>query len=144
MYQAFYDIAGMGDQVTGDSPIEMELADVYTDVFPFMKEDGDFFGLIDTKGTTLQALYHAADDTYWLEVPRPDLNGSFGAYLTFDEASDLIKSIDGDFPLEGFSGFRFNGWSAHPPVHWQMVLPGLLLLLALLALLAFLFAHLFQ
>jgi hypothetical protein len=30
---------------------------------------------------------------------------------------------------------------AHPPVHWQMVLPGLLLLLALLA---FLFAHLFS
>ncbi len=100
----------MGDEVQSNSAIPIELASVSSQLFPLMKEDGEFFGLVDSKGTTLQAMYHAENDTYWFEVPRPDLQGSYGSYLTFDDAADLIKSISGDFPLEGYSGFEFSPW----------------------------------
>ena len=110
MYHAFYNIMRKGDEVPADASVPIELADVYSDLFPMMNEDREFFGLVDSKGTTLQAMYHSEEDHYWFEVPRPDLEGSFGTYLSFDEAADLIKSIDGDIPLEGFSGFEFNTW----------------------------------
>lgn len=100
----------MGDEVLANATVSIELADVYSELFPLMKEDREFFGLVDSKGTTLQAMYHSEKDNYWFEVPRPDIEGSFGLYLTFDKAADLIKSIEGDFPLEGFSGFEFNSW----------------------------------
>ncbi|WP_455207451.1 hypothetical protein [Kaarinaea lacus] len=110
MYQAFYNIIRKGVEVPAEAPVSMELADIYSEVFPLMKEDREFFGIIDSKGTTLQAMYHEEEDNYWFEVPRPDLKGSFGNYLTFDEATDLIKSIIGDIPIEGYSGFDFNPW----------------------------------
>jgi hypothetical protein len=74
----------MGDEVSADAPVSMKLADVYSELFPLMKEDREFFGLVDSKGTTLQAMYHSQEGNYWFEVPRPD--------------------------LEGFSGFEFNSW----------------------------------
>lgn len=88
----------------------MGLAGIYTDVFPALKEDREFFGLVDSEGTTLQAMYDSERDTYWFEVPRPDLGGSYGADLSFDAAMDLIKSLDGTLPLEGFDGFEFQSW----------------------------------
>ena len=102
----------MGDEVLSKSTVSIQIADVYTELFPRMKDDREFFGLVDSKGTTLQAMYYAEDDLYWFEVPRPDLEGAFGAYLTFDDAADLIKSISGDFPLEGYPGFEFNLWQS--------------------------------
>ena len=47
------------------------------------------------------------------------------------------------FSLSRLYSTSVSAWKIpnNPPVHWQMVLPGLLLLLALLA---FLFANLFQ
>ena len=55
-------------------------------------------------------MYDSERDTYWFEVPRPDLGGSYGADLSFDAAMDLIKSLDGTLPLEGFDGFEFQSW----------------------------------
>ncbi len=98
MYQVFNNIIRKGDEVTAEATVSMKLADIYSEVFPLLKEDREFFGIIDSKGTTLQAMYHEEEGNCWFEVPRPDLNGSYGTYLTFDEAADLIKSIDGAFP----------------------------------------------
>ena len=110
MYRAFYNIIRLNQEVTSQDAREVELADVYSKIFPLMKEDREFFGLIDSQGTTLQAMYDEDADQYWFEVPRPDLQGSFGASLSFDDAVDLIKSLDGPFPQEGFVGFEFQAW----------------------------------
>ena len=60
--------------------------------------------------SVLQAMYDKDADQYWFEVPKPDLQGSYGASLSFDAAVDLIKSLDGLFPEEGFGGFEFQAW----------------------------------
>ncbi|GAA6140172.1 hypothetical protein NBRC116583_39200 [Arenicella sp. 4NH20-0111] len=108
--QAFYSIQRLGNEVSATSPIPIELADVYSRIFPFVKEDKEYFGLIDTNGTTLQAMYYCEEDLYWFEVPRPDLEGSYGCYLNFDQAADLIKTLENTFPQKGFEGFEFNSW----------------------------------
>ena len=110
MYGLFYDIIRMGEAVPASVPASIDLADVYSEIFPLLKEEGEYLGLIDPQGTTLQVMYHADEDRYWFEVPRPDLKGSFGAYLSWDSAHDLIKSLAGNFPKEGYPGFQFNSW----------------------------------
>jgi hypothetical protein len=71
MYQAFYNIIRMGDEVPSNAPVSIELADVYSEIFPLMKEDREFFGLIDSKGTTLQAMYHSEEGNYWFCWSKP-------------------------------------------------------------------------
>ena len=109
MYRVFYSIDRLGE-VSSEDAHDIDLADVYSEIFPLLKEDGEYFGLVDSNGTTLQAMYDADNDQYWFEVPRPDLQGSFGMNLSFDASIDLIKSLGGSFPLEGFDGFEFQAW----------------------------------
>lgn len=85
MYRVFYNIIRLENEITSQDTREVELADVYSNIFPLMKEDGEFFGLIDSQG-------------------------SFGSNLSFDAAMDLMKSLDGPFPKKGFEGFEFQAW----------------------------------
>lgn len=55
-------------------------------------------------------MYYADEDQYWFEVLNPKLKGSYGVYLSFNSAINLIKSITGNFPSEGYSSFEFNSW----------------------------------
>ena len=109
MYRAFYSMCRLGD-VPAEQAHAVELAEVYSDIFPRMKEHREFFGLIDAHGSVLQAMYDGDADRYWFEVPRPDKQGSYGANLSFDAAMDLLKSLDGPIPEKGFEGFEFQAW----------------------------------
>jgi hypothetical protein len=106
----FYNVVRLSEEVASEDAREMVLADVYSDIFPLVREDKDFLALIDAEGTTLQIMYDEDADHYCIEVPRPDLQGSFGTNISFDEAIDLIKSLKGLFPREGFEGFEFQAW----------------------------------
>lgn len=110
MYRVFYNVIRLSEEVAAQDARGMVLADVYTDIFPLVKEDKEFLGLIDAEGTVLQAMYDESAGHYWMEVPRPDLQGSFGINLSFGEAINLIKSLDGLFPCDGFEGFEFQAW----------------------------------
>jgi len=100
----------LGDEVAADSPLQIEIEAFCLEIFPFVKEDGDFFGFIDSQGITLQAMYHSDADSFWFEVPCPDLEGAFGAHLSSDSASDLVHSLSGDFPKRGYPDFEFRAW----------------------------------
>ncbi len=109
-YRVFYSAVRLGE-VRPCEAVEMDLSEVYSSVFPLLKEDREFFGLIDSNGTTLQSMYDSNSDHYWFEIPRTDLGGSFGADLSFDAAVDLLKSIKNLLPLKGFDGFEFQSWT---------------------------------
>ncbi len=108
-YRVFYNIIRLGS-IAADDAVEMELADVYSEVFPLLKEDREFVGLFDAGDRTLQAMYDEENDEYWFEIPRPDLEGSYAKILSFDSAVDLIKALGGTFPDDGFEGFEFQPW----------------------------------
>ncbi len=109
-YQAFYSLSRTDQHVSNNAPVPVSSADAYTELFGGLDVRDDFFGLIDSEGTTLQAFYEPDGDTYWFEVPRPDLKGSFGASLSFDQAADLMKSLPEVFPIDGFERFEFQSW----------------------------------
>ena len=102
----------MGNEILASSPVPINLEDVCSEIFPLMREDREFFGLIDQNGTTLQALYLEDDDLCWFEIPRPDLQGAYGRHLDHDTAAALLEEISGPFPLEGYDGFKFENWQS--------------------------------
>ncbi len=75
-----------------------------------LSSDGDFFGLIDEDGTCLQFRFEDEKNQYWIEVPRPDLSGSYGAHLSFDDAAKIVETLPSLFPDSGFDGFDFSSW----------------------------------
>jgi hypothetical protein len=75
-----------------------------------LDEDGDFFGLIDDEGTTLQVMYSGDDDSYWIEIPRPDKRGSFGCRLSFDLITDVFKVLPARFSQATLPMLKFEAW----------------------------------
>lgn len=93
----------------------MNEADIYSELLGSLADDGDFIGLIDDRGETLQVMYEAADDAYWVEVPSPRLGGSYGARLSFDAVVDLFETLPSEFGPESLPSLQFHPWQA--PVH---------------------------
>ena len=109
-YSAFYNIVRLGKPVEANSAVKISKSKVLNKLLPLLKEEGEYFGLIDAAGTTLQVAYEAKSDEYWVEVPREDLRGSFGARLSWESTHDLFASINSTFPLDGYDGFKFCSW----------------------------------
>lgn len=108
-YRTFYYAARLGE-IPAESATATELTEICSRILPLLKEDKEFFGVIDANDTTLQAMYDAEADEYWFEVPRPDLRGSYGKTMSFDVALDFMKNLAEDIPLNGFDGFEFQSW----------------------------------
>ncbi|MDJ0917675.1 MAG: hypothetical protein QNJ05_07920 [Woeseiaceae bacterium] len=73
-----------------------------------LSSEGDFFGLTDADGTCLRFSFEDERNRYWLEVPRPDLSGSYGAHLSFEGAARIVENLPTLFPITGFDGFEFS------------------------------------
>ena len=85
-------------------------SDTALELLAALAVEGDFFGLVDSKDVCLQVRYEDEADPYWVEVPRPDLGGSFGARYSYDRAQKLFNKLPATFPDTGFLGFEFTPW----------------------------------
>ena len=111
-YLVFHDIVRLPHSVPAENAVEMTREIVLNEILPLLKEDGEFFGLIDSNRTTLQVLYTSNDDQeYWVEIPSPSLGGSFGAHFDWNQVNDLFGSLAETFPQDGFAEFDFHPWS---------------------------------
>jgi len=110
-FKVFHCIAGSDlDDVEADDAVEMEHADIYTKLFGRLEEHEDFFGMVDAKGVTFQAMYHAEKDRYWFEIPVEDEGGSYGAFFDFDDAVDIMKTLPETFSPDQFPALEFEAW----------------------------------
>jgi hypothetical protein len=109
-YRVFYTFYGSDRSVVPGEAIPMNEADIYSELLGSLAEDGDFIGLIDNGGTTLQVMYDAADDAYWVEVPSPQRGGSYGARLSFDAVADLFKALPSEFGPKSLPLLQFQSW----------------------------------
>jgi hypothetical protein len=109
-YSVFFSIEAIGRAVDSASPESCSGTDTIIELLASLSVEGDFFGVIDERGTCLQVRFENDENHYWLEVPRPDLGGSYGARFSFDEATKLLEDLPNLFPETGFSGFEFSSW----------------------------------
>jgi hypothetical protein len=111
-YRVFYTFYGAGRSVVPDDAVPMDEANIYSELLGSFTKDGDFIGLIDNRGTTLQVMYEADDDAFWVEVPSPQLGGSYGARFSFDALTQLFKALPSEFGPESLTVLQFRSWQA--------------------------------
>ena len=109
-YQVFYHFYGSGDSVASESPITMNEADIYSPLLGQLNQDGDFLGLIDAQGETLQVMYEADNDHYWIEVVDLEARGSHGKYMGFDELTDFFKALPSHFSVKNIHNASIMAW----------------------------------
>ena len=108
-YQVFYCFYGSGKSVASERDVRMAHADIYVLVGD-LEVEGDFLGIVDGNGTTVQMIYHADDDSYWVEIPDVERQGSHGVTLGFDELVDFVKALPREFSVAAFPQLSFQLW----------------------------------
>ena len=109
-HTVFFCIDAIGREVESADAESCSGSDTALELLAALAVEGDFFGLIDPKSVCLQVRYESEEDPYWIEVPRPDLGGSFGARCSYERATQLLGELPEMFPETGFSGFEFSSW----------------------------------
>ena len=108
-FQVFYHFYGNGASVDSNAPINERGRHLFA-LLGQLSEDGDFIGLIDAQGETLQVMYEAEDDAYWIEVIDVSKQGSHGKHMGFDELTDFFKALPERFQSDSISGSEFIAW----------------------------------
>jgi hypothetical protein len=109
-HSVFFSIDAIGRAVDSARPESCSGTDTILELLASLSVEGDFFGLFDERNVCLQVRYESEENHYWLEVPRPDLGGSYGAHFSFDDAAKVFENLPDLFPETGFSGFGFSSW----------------------------------
>jgi hypothetical protein len=69
--KVFYSFGDGQFEVEGHDALPINISDELPDLLEQLTSNGDFLGLIDRDGNTLQMIYDADDDRYWVEIPIP-------------------------------------------------------------------------
>ncbi len=106
-FKVFYSLQDRKDEVDSTAPVPMELSDVREDLLPRVREEGDSLGLIDSNGTTLQMKLNPGSE-YWIEIPVPEEEGSFGRQITLEEIESLFQSMPEEFDVDCIDSLDFH------------------------------------
>jgi len=90
----------------------MTVEDMIDAVPRYLLENGDFFGIVDTSGVTLQ-LMRGNDNRVWMEVPSPDEQGSYGRHTTLESVPDMVTHLPSSFASLK-SELTFQSWQRDP------------------------------
>lgn len=109
-YSVFFSIEAIGRHVDSANPESISGTETILELLASLSAEVDFFGIIDEQAVCLQVRLQSDVKPYLIEVPRPDSGGSYGAQLSFGEATKLLKNLPDTIPNSGFSGFEFLSW----------------------------------
>ena len=74
-----------------------------------LREEEDFFGIVDPQETTLQFYVEESGDL-WVEIPAPEEQGSYGKIITMSELLTIMKVLDVPFSKDMITGMAFVAW----------------------------------
>jgi hypothetical protein len=117
--KAYWDDCGQGP--TSDSPVEIDLAQAQTIWSDGSGVEGNFFGLIDVDGRTIQFYFtHGipdhVEDAHHLKIvlvdfPVPEKSGSYSKIVSIGEVHDLIAlAFRAGANHLAFSNMSFSSW----------------------------------
>lgn len=113
MYKLFYCFYGEETEdaeVSAGDPIVLDDQNLLPSLISRAVTDGDFLGLTDTDGNTLQLMYEGDEDRYWLEIPVPAQGGSYGQHYSLDRIREVFRALPPRFEAAAFPDFRFESW----------------------------------
>jgi hypothetical protein len=109
-YRAFCNLGGGAKEISPASPVPMSEPEIRSELLGGLVEDGDLFGLVDDSETTLQVMFDADTSSYWVEIPRPDKEGSFGCSLSLEQLKDVFADLPDRFTEAMLPGMEFESW----------------------------------
>jgi uncharacterized protein (DUF697 family) len=109
-YRVFYCLYDEEAELSADNATPMDVPDVYADLLGRLTTDGDYLGIIDDDGNTLQMMYQADEDCYWVEIPSPENCGSYGCYMDLVHLVYLMETLPSRLAPEAIPGLVFKAW----------------------------------
>lgn len=107
-FSFFYDCVALDEAVPSDHPLPVTLRKVKAMLTEVLIDEGDFIGIIDDQGTTLQLLKQHGG--IWMEVPDPENEGSYGKHVTLDEARQTLDELGDTIEHYLIDGLLFEKW----------------------------------
>jgi hypothetical protein len=107
-FRAFYACYEANRLVEASRAHEFDLDAASALAVEILRNDDDFFGLIDEQDTTLQFLRDG--DAAWMEIPVPDEQGSYGKQIAVQDVPALIAGLQATIVIEQFEGLQFQSW----------------------------------
>jgi len=107
-YSLFYDCVALDEAVPSTNPLPATPRKVKAMLSEVLIDEGDFIGIVDDEGTTLQFLKQHAG--IWMEVPDPEHEGSHGKHVTLDEARATLDELGETIEHYLIDGLVFEKW----------------------------------
>jgi len=108
-FRVFYMSHETEDRVDATEPYLTDRDTMVSMAQQLLRGDGDFFGIIDERGTTLQFIMQGEDDV-WMEIPMPSKGGSYGRVLPIENLETMLLSIEPPFLPSRIEGLNFQQW----------------------------------
>jgi uncharacterized protein (DUF697 family) len=109
-YRVFYCFYGPDINLSAANAARMDITDICAELMPQLTSDGDFLGLIDDDGRTLQMMFQADDVCYRVEMPCPEKRGSYGCNMDLAQLAALMNALPSKFFAEAIPGLVFEAW----------------------------------
>ena len=106
--EIFYYCESLNESVDSDAPVMMEQDQLVEGCNKWLLDNGDFFGITNHDDVTLQFM-KTNSDRVWMEIPDPELQGSFGKYTTLSDLGKLLSDESLDF-AKLKEQLKFQSW----------------------------------
>lgn len=94
--KVYYYNALSDEQVSPDAPEDMDGRAIMRLASMILKEKDSFIGFVDSQGTNLQ-FYSDGIDDIMLDIPAPEMNGSYQTKVDQKTAMELILKLEEPF-----------------------------------------------
>jgi len=109
-YRVFYCCDSTGDKVEASAAIAMDRDTIVSTAMQVLRNEGDFFGVIDDSAVTLQFMVEAGNKL-WMEIPVPKKGGSRGKHIGIDDVESILLSLPESITPSAFPDMRFESWT---------------------------------
>jgi len=107
--KCFYSCYGENENVSSSNPINIDRKNALYFFEQKVTAHKDFIGFVDHKGNTLQIMMEE-DKSYWVELPYPEEEGSYGKRTSIEDISSLLGSLPLIFEKDKFPSLEFSSW----------------------------------
>lgn len=105
----FYTCYETDDVVHADSPYPTDKDNMIGIGQQVLRGDGDFFGVIDKNGSTVQFMVEG-DNKVRVEMPDPERGGSWARYFSANDLETELLGISVPFDSSTKRGMSFESW----------------------------------
>ena len=108
-FTVFYQSYSLDEGVEPEAAVRMSVEEILEALPRLLQGNGDFFGVVDQEGVTLQFM-RGNCDRVWMEIPVPKEQGSYGKHSTLQSVLETVADLPPSFDSLRV-GLTFQSWS---------------------------------